>query len=235
MSARVTLRITLADGTPAENVRVLARNRDAWDKNVAEWHGVTGRDGVWTWPNLDTGTAGDFYDFYAEMVDDLGVSWAARASDRIGSPRDIPIRLLPTYSGQLAIPESAVRYLEGTSDGRSILASLEELKRAVGNGMIQGTITLSTYVIEGLIRVVAKARNVWSETWDRKTYSELLEVPQILGLFPASVKDRARALADLRRPSAHYKYTTSLPAEAQIAAKTVEDIVAAWCKANPGS
>ena len=145
------------------------------------------------------------------------------------------IRLLPTYSGQLTIPESAVRYLEGTSDGRPILASLEELKRAVGNGMIQGTITLSTYVLEGLIRVVAKARDVWSDAWDRKTYSELLEVPQILGLFPASVKDRARALADLRRPSAHYKYTTSLPAEAQIAAKTVEDIVAAWCKANPGS
>lgn len=229
MGAKVTVKVSLPDGTPAENARLLGRNRNAWDKSVAEWHGVTGPGGTWTWANLDTGTVGDFYDIYAELVDEVGVKWAAKTSDRINSGREIQIRLAASYTGQLTIPESAVRFLEANSDGRAVLASLDELKRAVGAGMIQGTITLSTYVLEALIRIVARSKDVWDVAWERKTYSELLEVPQVLGLFPPNVKDRARALADLRRPSAHYKYTTSMPAEAQIAARTVEDTVAAWC------
>ena len=233
MAAKVTLKVhRVPDGSVAGYAKVVAHNRNAADIRVADWSGTCGPDGTHTWQTLDTGLAGDFYDFDAEFIDDNGVRWTGRISERIGSGRDqsLVVYVRPEFVGKLEIDERAVRFLKSTPEGEGVLSTLFELQTAATAGMVRATVTLATAVIEGLIRIRAKAEKVWKPEWENSQYGVLVETAEIRKLLPANVVDRARGLADLRRPGAHEKGTTTLPAEAQIAKKAVEDLVAAWCK-----
>lgn len=232
VGARVTLTAIDTSGQRSACATVLAKNRNAADPRFLEWHGVANPFGEYTWASLDTGVVADLYDFEAWNIDHDGIRTSGKITERIsgGGSVQLTVYLKPDFLAKLTLPEPALRYLRRSEDGGRVLASVAELQSAVTAGMVRATIQLSTVVIEGLIRVRARATNIWDTAWENSTYGQLVSLRPIRAMLPAEVEARAMALADLRPPSAHLKATDALPGEAQTAVRTVEDLLAAWCK-----
>jgi hypothetical protein len=93
MGGKVNVEVRQTDGTAVPGARILAINHDAWSKQHKDWHGTTGTDGNYTFPNMDTGMLGDRYTFTAVFVDGKNVKWAGESSHRIKGDSTITLTL----------------------------------------------------------------------------------------------------------------------------------------------
>jgi len=237
MGRAVEVFVVLPGGVPASGVRLLAHNNNAADNRVADWRGTTRADGRHRWNSLDTGLAGDHYHFTARYIDDSGVEWIFALSDRIFAPPpngpqvlEIRMELTPAYVEELALPElpSEVKQRLGQDpDGRAILDRFNELARAIVARITIGTITLSTSIIEGLLKVSATRRGVWRQEWEADTFGALIRRQEIQAMMPAGLVHRLQGLNQFRTPAAHYLGGNPAPAEASLAAQLAREVAVA--------
>jgi len=118
--------------------------------------------------------------------------------------------------------------LERTEDGRHLLEGIRELKAALGAGLLRSPVIVSTWILEGLIRIKAKAQGDWKEGFSSQTFGQLIANKEILGMFPQGLRPRVLALADFRTASAHNTGAAAYVAEGQLAASIVVDTAASW-------
>ena len=93
MGAKVTVQVTMGDGTPVAGARIRGVNHDAWSQKHREWAGTSDPTGKHTWESIDTGTLGDRCTFQAEYVDPKGMKWTGQASERIRNGMEIVLTL----------------------------------------------------------------------------------------------------------------------------------------------
>lgn len=227
MGARVTIYAYLPGKKPAVGASITGTNRNAWNKNVAYWKGIIGEDGSYTWDSIDTGALGDFYDFEARHVDEDGVKWTGLISERIKKPTTHTIILSPEFS-TIQISKEAIENLAGQEMGKSILEGIKELQTSLSAGLVHGCITLSTWNLEGLIRIEAKNQGIWDESYERRTFGELVNIKEINEMIPSKMRDRIKGVVSWRKPHAHFKGAKTMREEAQLVSHLVEDLTEEW-------
>lgn len=228
MGTKIKLVVRLPSGEPVKGAVIVGTNQNAWFDPVRYWRATTGVDGAYIWTNLDTGVAGDMYEFRAEYVDDRGVRWVGFASERIWEPREISITLHPWYLGEVNLSDQVKNALGSSKEGQSVLEGIKELDLAIKGGLVQSAISLSTWVIEGMIRVKLTVMGKWKREWDHKTFAQLLEQSDVEQSIPPGLRARFKALAAVRTPSVHFKEGTSVPSEAQLGVSAVVQLAEEW-------
>lgn len=229
MGKTVSVTVKFPNGRPAISARILGFNHDAWDKkHHGEWHATAEEGGSHTFDNLDSGTLGDRYTFEATIVDEEGVRWSGEVSERIKRDVDLTIVLAPSYSVDVEIPSPVKRTLERSEEGRQLLEGIRELKAALGAGLLRSPVVVSTWILEGLIQIKAKAEGKWRDGFSALTFGQLVANKEILAMFPSGIQPRVLALADFRTPSAHNTGAAAHVAEGQLAASIVVDTAASW-------
>lgn len=227
IGARATIFVYLPGKKPAVGANITGVNRNAWNKKVGSWKGTIGEDGSYTWGNIDTGTFGDFYDFEAIYVDEDGVKWVGRISDRIAKPTDLAIVLSPEYR-TIHISKEAIENLAKQERGKSLLEGIKELQKSMSAGLVHASITLSTWILEGLIKIKAQNQEIWKEEYEQKTFGQLVSMEEVNKMLPVNMRDRIKGVANWRKPHAHFKGAKTVREEAQLVSYLVKDLAEEW-------
>lgn len=230
MLVRVTLRVTLPDGTPVVGARISAHNVTAWFPSSKQWYGTTLMDGTFTWDNLDVGF-GDKYEFEVKYVDQRGVIWQGEISDKIRGPTKKDVVLREAYVeelGSVEISPEVEAFLMKETGGSEILDAMREFSLAVGNGLSRSAVSLSTIILEGMIQVKARREDAWNEEFSDMTFGKLIHQAGIKRLFPIGIFDKLDGLNKFRINASHYKAVKTIEAEAQIAVQVIRETSTYW-------
>ena len=230
MGARVRIVVCFPPSEPAVGAQVVGLNRSAWAGQEKMWRATTGHDGSYTWDNLDTGTLGDKWDFTAELTDKEGIDWMGFASERVKTPRTIPIPLPPWYHGEIRLSDALTESLSATEEGRIVLQGFAEIERALRNRLFQATVTLSTYLVEGMIHIKLRNQNKWGPGLEEKTYGWLINLDDVKQDIIPGLLNRLQGLGNFRKVSAHFKGRHTIDAEAQLAVRAVLDLAETWSR-----
>jgi hypothetical protein len=227
VATQVTIRVRYPDGTPVIGAAIhgVDTNATGDDRN---WYGTTGADGTHTWTRANTGFAGNFHTYDVSFTDGEGVKWVGKTSERILTPVTILVTLRPAYSMELELPTQVVESLASSGDGRQILEAFREMKTALGQGLLRSPVVISSWILEGLIRIRAQIVGVWKEGYSTQTFGQLVGNPEVLEMFPRSLQPRVRAVAALRIPSAHNTGAGAHVAEGQLAAALALETAVSW-------
>lgn len=228
--AQFCVKAYLPDGTMPSGVHIDAVNKDAWFDSGRHWKGTT-KDDIYCWDSLDKGTLGDAYDFGLRFVDQNGVDFRAYFTDRIVSNGGKEVGLRPLFLDEdieFSLPVDIQTYYSQTEEGKEILAAMRELWLAIKNGMSHSALTLSTYILEGMIYLKANEDNVWKEEYENKMFGTLITYPDIKGLFPKGALDQVEGLNKFRRTGAHFKRIKNVVNEAKIGANIILELSTLW-------
>ena len=227
MATRVTIRVRFPNGAPVVGASIHAVDTHATGGD-RDWYGTTGADGTHTWSRANTGFAGNFHNYEVTFVDSEGLKWVGRTSERVLTPIEIAVTLRPAYSIELELPKPVVESLGATEDGRQILEGFRELKTALGEGLLRSPVVLSTWILEGLVRIRAKLTGRWRDGYSSQTFGQLVANPELMALFPDALQPRVRAIAAFRTPSAHNTGAATHIAEGQLAASLALETAVNW-------
>lgn len=226
----VILIVEKPGGTRVSGARVFCHNQSTIHKEFREWYGGTDKDGLFDIQNLENGW-GDKYDFDAQFVDEAGVEWRGTTSDRIKNDTEKKIILhiaYPDEIGKINIPRQISEDLQKDEDGKILLNAISELQSAIRNRMTHATLVLSTYIIEGMIRIVAKRKGIWNPEFEDKTYGQLIHCKELEILFDKRLLEKARGLNAFRIGGAHFTGLQSFMAEGQVAIVIVQTLLPSW-------
>lgn len=235
-TAKYSIIVKFPDGVVASGARIEGINRDAWSRSGRFWYGTTKNDGIYTWEHIDTGVNGDKYDFYCKYLDTNGVEWKGEGSDRIFTSlealeKEITLRQ-PFLDETLdfSLPSEIEDSISRTEFGGELVASVKEMSFALKKGLAHSALTLSSYIIEGLIKARMKKMGIWKEEYDEYTFGQLIDKKEIQKIIPPGILDEMKALNQLRKPSAHFKGVSPIVEEARIGAKIVVTLAQEWFK-----
>ena len=166
-----------------------------------------------------------------------GVEWRAEASDRLFSSqntafvKEITLRR-PFLDETLyfSLPSDIENSISNTEFGGEILVSINEISFLLKKGLAHSALTLSSYIIEGLIRARAKKMGIYKAEYDELTFGQLINEGEIKKIIPIGLFDEMKALNHLRKPSAHFKGVSPIVEEARIGAKIVQILAQEWFK-----
>ena len=216
MGAEVSVRVTMPDGTPAAGASIKAFNRNAWGVNDRHWNGTADSRGVQTWPSMDTGWAGDLYDFSATFVDAEGVRWRGESTQRIGAPTQFVIGLAPFIPPVGDFSDALIAKIKSAEGGTALLQAIGELEVARRSGLVLGVVAIGSHVMEGLVKVRCKLAGEWDDALDREPLGNLIRNVRVKSVIPSGWIDKLEAFCRLRRPNVHPKGATSQPEEASL-------------------
>lgn len=232
MGAQFTLKVLLPTSEPAVGAEVTGYNRNAADQAAVQWHGSTLDDGTCTWVNIDTGLLGDKYDFYCRYLDSNSVEWTGSLSERIkGSPvpviRTVMLRqLFMDEWTEFSVTKGAEESLSKLSEGKEILDSMKEMSMAIRNHMSHSAMALSTYILEGIIKAMARKKGVKEAgRLDNMTFGELINDKEVSQIITAGELDKLRGLNKFRVSSVHFKGVSTVIEEARIGARLIMSLI----------
>jgi hypothetical protein len=173
---------------------------------------------------MDTGWAGDLYDFIAEFVDSRGVRWRGESTQRIKGPSEFVIGLTPFVPPVGDFPEDLIEQLGRTEGGRAVLQALGELEVARRSGLQLTVVAMSSVVVEGLIQAKCRASGAWDEKLTSEPLGVLIQAEPIRKVIPRTWLERLERFSKLRGPGAEVKSPTSQPEEASLAVGIVRGL-----------
>ncbi len=230
-TAKYCLYVTLPGNVAVSGVDICAENKDAWFDSSRYWNGTT-KDGKYCWDRIDIGVNGDKYDFKLRYADENGVEWRGYFSDRIfnsGGSKNIELRhLFLNEDFEFSIPDGILNVLSTQEGGKEIIAAIRELSITIKKGMAHSSLALTTYILEGMIHLIAIKRGLWKEEFDKDTFGELLNKKELRELYPSGTFQRAEALNKFRIPGVHYKGFPSYIEEAKVGARLILDLSKSW-------
>lgn len=226
------IKVNLPDGSAVDGAQIEARNKNAWQEHGRHWDGMT-KDGEYCWEHLDRGANGDAYDFKIRYLDDRGIEWRGSFTDRVFSDSTKEIILRPLFLDEemnFSIPADVEMYFSKTDAGKEIIAAIRELSSAIKNGLSRSALTLSTYILEGMIYLKATELGIWKKAYGEKAFGGLLSINEIRDMFPDGALDKAEGLNKLRIPGAHFKGISSVIEESRIATNIILFLAKTWFK-----
>ena len=216
MGARVSVSVTLPGGSAAAGATIKAFNRNAWGPGARHWDGTTDSNGQHVWISMDTGWAGDLYDFEADFVDQQGVRWRGESTQRIEAPTTFVMGLAPYIPPVGDFSDALIAKLEAADGGAALLQAIGELEVARRSGLVLGVVSLGSHVIEGLIQVKCRLAGTWEERLASEPLGSLLREEPVRQVLPGGWIDKLEAFSRLRRPSVHAKGAVGQPEEASL-------------------
>jgi hypothetical protein len=216
MGARVSVKVSLPDGSVAAGSRIKAVNRNAWGKYDRHWEGTTDSAGEHVWASMDTGWAGDLYDFGADYVDEQGVRWKGESTQRIKRSMSFVIGLAPFIPPVGDFSDAIIAKLKAAEGGTALLQAIGELEVARRSGLVLGVLSIGSHVIEGLIQVKCRIAGKWDDSFAVEPLGSLLKEDAVKEVVPGGWIDKLEAFSRLRRPSAHAKGAVGQPEEASL-------------------
>lgn len=224
------MKCTFRDGSPVIGAKLVAYNMSTWQEDIKKWLASTGTDGAYTFHSLDRGF-GDKYDFEVEYLSEDGILYLGEASDKIRKDMNVNIIVrvaYPSEIGSFEIPEVVLQVLESEAGGAVIISALKEFARALSSRMIHGSLALSTYVLEGMMKIVSGKRGIWKQEYDVMTFGDLINKKELAPIFPKGMLDKVKGLNKFRIGAVHFTGTGSALAESQVAAAIVKDLLIEW-------
>lgn len=232
MGVQFTLRVILPTEEPAVGADIVGYNRNAANPNMEQWNGSTLSDGTFTWGNIDTGTLGDKYDFYCRYLDSNSVEWVGNLSERIKGSRVPVIRtvmlrqLFMDEWNEFKVPQDIEDTLSRMDDGAELLNAMKEMSMAIKNRMSHSAMALSTYILEGIIKAMAKKRGIEGiGRLDDMTFGDLVNDKDISHLITKGELDKLRGLNKFRISSVHFKGVSTVIEEARIGARLIISLI----------
>jgi hypothetical protein len=165
---------------------------------------------------MDTGWAGDLYDFEADFVDQQGVRWRGESTQRIEAPTTFVMGLAPYIPPVGDFSDALIAKLEAADGGAALLQAIGELEVARRSGLVLGVVSLGSHVIEGLIQVKCRLAGTWEERLASEPLGSLLREEPVKQVLPGGWIDKLEAFSRLRRPSVHAKGAVGQPEEASL-------------------
>lgn len=229
---KAELKITTSDekGTRIQGVVVRIYNESAWLPSIKNWKVISNEKGECIIQNFDFGD-GDKINFQADYLSNDGVRYVGFHSDKIIGPTVIPITMvesLSEYSFSLVASKAGLEFLKNDGDGKIVLEALNELEIALTNNLPHASISLSTYILEGLIRIEARKRSLWKEEYGSKTYGDLVHINELKDLFEPGELEKMQAFNAFRIPAVHFKKVRTILAEAQVGAELISQLITRW-------
>jgi hypothetical protein len=205
-------------------------NESAWLPSIKKWEDISNEKGECIIQNFDFG-AEDKINFQAEYISGDGVRYVGFHSDKIVGPTVLPLTMVESineYSFSLVTSKAGLEFLKSDDDGKIVLEALRELEIALKDNLPHASISLSTYILEGLIRIEARKKGLWREEYDNKTYGELVNTNELKNLFEPGELDKIRGFNGFRKPGVHFKKVRSILAEAQVGAGLISQLITRW-------
>jgi hypothetical protein len=229
---KAELKITTSDekGTRIQGVVVRIYNESAWLPSIKNWKVISNNKGECIIQNFDFGD-GDKINFQADYLSKDGVRYVGFHSDKIVGPTVIPITMvesLSEYSFSLVASKAGLEFLKNDGDGKIVLEAINELEIAINNNLPHASISLSTYILEGLIRIEAIKRGLWKDEYASKTYGDLVHINELKDLFEPGELQKIQAFNAFRIPAVHFKRVRTILAEAQVGAELISQLITRW-------
>ena len=229
---KAELKITTSTekGTRLPGVVVRITNETAWFPSIKNWTVISNENGECTIQNFDFG-AEDKINFRAEYISSDGVRYVGFHSDKIVGPTVIPLIMVESLnecSFSLVTSKAGLEFLKSDDDGKIVLEALRELEMALTKNLPHASISLSTYILEGLIRIEARKRGLWKEEYGNKTYGELVYTNELKKLFEPGELDKIQGFNGFRIPGVHFKKVRTILAEAQVGAGLISQLITRW-------
>ena len=229
---KAELKITTSyeKGTRIQGVVVRIYNESAWLPSIKNWKVISNDKGECIIQNFDFGD-GDKINFQADYLSNDGVRYVGFHSDKIIGPTVIPITMvesLSEYSFSLVASKAGLEFLKNDGDGKIVLEAINELEIAINNNLPHASISLSTYILEGLIRIEARKRSLWKEEYGSKTYGDLVHINELKDLFEPGELEKMQAFNAFRIPAVHFKKVRTILAEAQVGAELISQLITRW-------
>ena len=229
---KAELKITTSDekGTRIQGVVVRIYNESAWLPSIKNWKVISNNKGECIIQNFDFGD-GDKINFQADYLSNDGVRYVGFHSDKIIGPTVIPITMvesLSEYSFSLVASKAGLEFLKNDGDGKIVLEAINELEIAINNNLPHASISLSTYILEGLIRIEAIKRGLWKDEYASKTYGDLVHINELKDLFEPGELQKIQAFNAFRIPAVHFKRVRTILAEAQVGAELISQLITRW-------
>ncbi len=229
---KAELKITTSDekGTRIQGVVVRIYNESAWLPSIKNWKVISNEKGECIIQNFDFGD-GDKINFQADYLSKDGVRYVGFHSDKIVGPTVIPITMvesLSEYSFSLVASKAGLEFLKNDGDGKIVLEAINELEIAINNNLPHASISLSTYILEGLIRIEAIKRGLWKDEYASKTYGDLVHINELKDLFEPGELQKIQAFNAFRIPAVHFKRVRTILAEAQVGAELISQLITRW-------
>ena len=217
-------------GTKISGVTVRITNESAWFPSIKNWKGISNEKGECIIQNFDFGTE-DKINFQAEYVSSDGVRYVGFHSDKIVGPTVIPLTMVESisqYSFSLVTSKVGLEFLKNDDDGKIVMEALRELEIALEDNLPHASISLSTYILEGLIRIEAIKRGLWKDEYASKTYGDLVHINELKDLFEPGELQKIQAFNAFRIPAVHFKRVRTILAEAQVGAELISQLITRW-------
>ena len=229
---KAELKITTSNekGTRIQGVVVHIYNESAWLPSIKNWKVISNEKGECIIQNFDFGD-GDKINFQADYLSKDGVRYVGFHSDKIVGSTVIPITMvesLSEYSFSLVASKAGLEFLKNDGDGKIVLEALNELEIALTNNLPHASISLSTYILEGLIRIEASKRGLWKEEYGSKSYGQLVNINELKDLFEPGELEKIQAFNAFRIPAVHFKKVRTILAEAQVGAELISQLITRW-------
>lgn len=216
MGARVSVKVTLLDGLAAPGATIKAFNRNAWGAGDRHWDGTTDSGGQHTWASMDTGWAGDLYDFTADFIDGRGVRWRGESTQRIGGPTSFTLGLAAFIPPVGDFSDALIAKLESAEGGTALLQAIGELEVARRSGLVLGVVSIGSHVLEGLVQVKCRLAGTWEDALASEPLGSLIRKEQVKMVIPGGWIDKLDAFSRLRRPNVHPKGAVGQSEEASL-------------------
>lgn len=216
MGARVSVTVTLPSGLPAAGASLSAYNRNAWAAGDRTWEGTADSKGEHVWTSMDTGWAGDLYDFKADFVDADGVRWEGASTQRIGTPTTFTIGLTPSFPPIGEVSDAVLAKIHEVVGGDALLQAMSELEVARRSGLVLGVVAIGSHVLEGLIQVKCRIAGLWDDGLLNESLGSLIRKEPVKRVVPGGWIDKLDAFSRLRRPGVHSKGSIGQPEEASL-------------------
>ncbi|MGC2359933.1 MAG: hypothetical protein WA691_06480 [Thermoplasmata archaeon] len=127
--------------------------------------------------------------FSAELVDSAtGVEWAGSSSARwrlvrapgVAPRREARIQIERKHRAvQLAVPDSVLDTILKTGDGRLLVYDVDELLHCLRTSAPAAALSMVGKVLDGSIKIRARAEQWWLPSWDGLTVGRMLLEPEI--------------------------------------------------------
>lgn len=224
------IKLFLPNESAAKGAEIIAKNRNALVNSSRVLKGTTNKEGIYVWESLSTGFNSDTYDFNVK-IEIEGVLYVAQWSDRLNPKiksymKEIVLRreFLDEIS-TMEMSEGMKKQLEIESNGENILQAFNELHFNLKNNCSMASLTLETYILEGLIKNYIKKMNKWENQFEQLTFGNLITKIRPLHILKEGLVSQLEGLNKFRTTAAHEKGVENTKEIATVGYKMINEML----------
>ncbi len=231
-AATISALVRFPDGKPASGASVNLLNRNAYSSAAKNWKAITDSEGIYNFHNMDTGTLGNIYDINAKHVDKESARiWIGEATAKIKKDTTVVVNLRELYLEEYAaleLGQGELNFLNNIEDGDVLIAVIIELASTLARNLSHASISLTSYIIEAMIRIKMTLNKNWDKDWDTYTLGQLLGEDKVQKLLGNKFLKRTQIFNQLRILAIHPKGADSIMHDARMGVDLMKSMLKTW-------